>query len=253
MSSDFPTSKDSLTNPVAGDKTDSPSHAGQHTDANDAIEAIQTKVGVDSSAVTASQDYKLTNTSSSNPGHKHTLADGATDVTATKDEVNILDGVTADKDELNITGGGETTEKVLNVQTKTKAYSSSNQSNITDGVTTQVVLGAESYDVGGDFTSNEFTVPVTGYYLVIGQIMFSSVTVDDRYMGLIYKNSASVAIATELNGGSTSQAYVNPSTIDYFSAADTISLYCRLDGTDGGVDITSGANNTFLSIHLLSV
>lgn len=35
------------------------SHSGQHTDANDAIEALQAKVGVDSSAVTTSLDYRV--------------------------------------------------------------------------------------------------------------------------------------------------------------------------------------------------
>jgi hypothetical protein len=48
-----------LTNPSSGDSLNSPSHSGQHADANDAIEALQAKVGVDSSAVTTSLDYKL--------------------------------------------------------------------------------------------------------------------------------------------------------------------------------------------------
>jgi len=48
-----------LTNPTSGDSLNSPSHSGQHADANDAIEALQAKVGVDSSAVTTSLDYKL--------------------------------------------------------------------------------------------------------------------------------------------------------------------------------------------------
>tara|TARA_R100000329_G_scaffold147842_1_gene135908 strand:+ start:71 stop:814 length:744 start_codon:yes stop_codon:yes gene_type:complete len=42
MATNFPTSADSLTNPTSSDTLDSPDHAGQHTDANDAIEAIQT-------------------------------------------------------------------------------------------------------------------------------------------------------------------------------------------------------------------
>lgn len=61
MATNFPTSLDALTNPVAGDSLSSPSHAGQHADANDAIEALQAKVGVNNSAVTTSIDYKLRN------------------------------------------------------------------------------------------------------------------------------------------------------------------------------------------------
>ena len=59
MSTNFPTSLDALTNPSGTDSMSSPSHAGQHTDANDAIEALQAKVGADSSAVTTSHDYKI--------------------------------------------------------------------------------------------------------------------------------------------------------------------------------------------------
>lgn len=55
----YPTSLDTFTNPVSGDKTTSPSHATQHADANDAIEAIEAKMGINGSAVTSSFDYKL--------------------------------------------------------------------------------------------------------------------------------------------------------------------------------------------------
>jgi len=61
VATNFPTSLDSLTNPASGDSLSSPSHAGQHADANDAIEALEAKVGVNGSAVTTSLDYKVTN------------------------------------------------------------------------------------------------------------------------------------------------------------------------------------------------
>jgi len=57
MATNFPTSIDALTNPSSGDTLASPDHAGQHANANDAIEALQAKVGVNSSAVATSLDY----------------------------------------------------------------------------------------------------------------------------------------------------------------------------------------------------
>lgn len=57
MSISFPTSLDTLTNPTSGDKQNSPSHSGQHADANDAIESLEAKVGATRSAVTTSVDY----------------------------------------------------------------------------------------------------------------------------------------------------------------------------------------------------
>ena len=59
MATGFPTSLDALTNPTSTDALTSPSHADQHANANDAIEALQAKVGVDSSAVATSLDYKV--------------------------------------------------------------------------------------------------------------------------------------------------------------------------------------------------
>lgn len=49
----FPTSLDTLTNPSATDSVATVSHSGQHTNANDAIEAIQAKLGTGASTAVA--------------------------------------------------------------------------------------------------------------------------------------------------------------------------------------------------------
>lgn len=59
MSTNFPSSLDTLTNPTATDAVATVDHAAQHANANDAIEALEAKVGANSSAVTTSHDYKL--------------------------------------------------------------------------------------------------------------------------------------------------------------------------------------------------
>jgi len=59
MATSYPASLDSFTNPTAVDTLDSPPHDTQHADANDAIEALQAKVGVDGSAVTTSHEYRI--------------------------------------------------------------------------------------------------------------------------------------------------------------------------------------------------
>ena len=65
MASNFPTSLDTLTNPSGADTLDSPDHSTQHANANDILEAIEAKVGIDSSAVNASHDRKLSNVTGS--------------------------------------------------------------------------------------------------------------------------------------------------------------------------------------------
>lgn len=51
MATNYPLGLDTLTNPAPGDSTVSPSHAGQHANANDAIEAIEAELGTSPSGV----------------------------------------------------------------------------------------------------------------------------------------------------------------------------------------------------------
>jgi hypothetical protein len=57
---DYPTSLDDFTNPLPTDEMDDEGlfHDVHHSDLNDAIEALESKVGIDDSDVTSSLDYK---------------------------------------------------------------------------------------------------------------------------------------------------------------------------------------------------
>ena len=65
MATNFPTSLDALSNPTSTDGLNNPSHSDQHTNANDAIEALEAKVGVNSSAVSTSLDFLVTQANAS--------------------------------------------------------------------------------------------------------------------------------------------------------------------------------------------
>ena len=58
LATNYPTSKDNLTNPAATESLEG--HAALHSNVNDAIEAIETKLGVNGSTDTNSIDYKVT-------------------------------------------------------------------------------------------------------------------------------------------------------------------------------------------------
>lgn len=60
MATQFPEGLDSFTNPQPTDSVAAVSHAAQHANANDAIEALQAKVGIDGSTDTTSLDYRVT-------------------------------------------------------------------------------------------------------------------------------------------------------------------------------------------------
>lgn len=53
MAINYPTSLDSLTNPAGTNTLDSPDHATQHSDANDILEALESKVGLGAGTPTA--------------------------------------------------------------------------------------------------------------------------------------------------------------------------------------------------------
>ena len=53
MATSYPTSIDAFTNPTGADPLTSPNHAGQHSDVNDAVEAIETAIGTTAAPVLA--------------------------------------------------------------------------------------------------------------------------------------------------------------------------------------------------------
>ena len=68
MSINYPTSLDSLTNPSSSNSLSYPGHSSQHSNANDAIEALEAKVGIDSSADIGSIDYRIGQLEANNMG-----------------------------------------------------------------------------------------------------------------------------------------------------------------------------------------
>lgn len=93
MAINYPTSLDTLTNPTSSDALNSPDHAGQHSDANDIVEALEAKVGADSSAVTSSHDYKLSGVTGSDKAVSKTGTETLTNKTLTSPVVNSPTGI----------------------------------------------------------------------------------------------------------------------------------------------------------------
>ena len=68
MATNFPNSLDELVNPNSTDSLSNPSHSQQHINLNDAVEAIQSKVGIDGSEDVNSLDYRVSSLEDSNAG-----------------------------------------------------------------------------------------------------------------------------------------------------------------------------------------
>jgi hypothetical protein len=93
MATNFPTSLDTFTNPNSGNTLDSPSHSIQHSDINDAVEAIEAKIGIGSStAGSATAGYALVNTSGGTTAYSLLGVSGLSSGTAVANTVLTANG-----------------------------------------------------------------------------------------------------------------------------------------------------------------
>lgn len=86
----FPTALDNFTNPTGTAATDSGTrtHSQQHGDVNDAVEALEAKVGINGSAVTTTLDYKLSGVTGSDKAVSKTGTETLTNKTLTSPTIN---------------------------------------------------------------------------------------------------------------------------------------------------------------------
>lgn len=96
MAINYPTSLDSLTNPLSTDLLTSPAHSTQHSNVNDAVEALEAKVGADASAVTTSHDYKLGEVTGTDKAVGKTATQTLTNKTLTAPQINMGSDATGD-------------------------------------------------------------------------------------------------------------------------------------------------------------
>lgn len=135
MASNFPaTAIDSFTTKVDG--TDYPA-AAHINDLQNAVVAVQTKVGVDSSAVTTSHDYKLSGITSSDKAVSKTGTETLTNKTLTSPVLNTGVSGTAVLDEDNMASNSATK---LATQQSIKAYVDSGTVTMTNKTLTSPVL-----------------------------------------------------------------------------------------------------------------
>lgn len=88
MSTNFPSSFDNFTNPTSSTPL-APVHAGLHADNNDAIEALEAKVGANGSGVTTSHDYKLSGITGSDKAVSKTGTETLIGKTLTSPQINF--------------------------------------------------------------------------------------------------------------------------------------------------------------------
>lgn len=164
MSINFPTDIDVLTNPVAGDRVATVNHAEQHANANDAIEALEAKVGANASAVTTSHAYKLYGVTTGDRAVSLTGSESLTNKTLTSPTIT-------NKSSTGTDSGSETLEnKTLNTATANspvlvtpKITTSINDANGNEVIKTPATASAvNEITVTNSATGNDPLISATG-------------------------------------------------------------------------------------------
>lgn len=291
MATTYPTTKQTFTDPNGATRIDTGiDHAGLHTDINDTVEAMQDTVGttagtnvlknfaagdfparINSSnvlqqVVTGTVNTTVGTLSGAVIGTPSISAGtwsnaqliGTAQITGGTLTSAVVTSATINNSTIGtpaITGGTITSTVVLPVTSNTakaRAYLNSAQNNLADTVFTKVLLDAEDYDVGNNFASNKFTAPVTGYYMVTGQVAYDNTIANSRYFSALYRNGT-VNAASSIVSSTTQTLAVTSSDIMFLNAAETVELYARVDAGASTIDLIIGLSNTFLAVHLLSI
>lgn len=148
MTINYPTSLDTLTNPAPTDQENVVSHSEQHSNANDAIEALEAKVGINGSAVTTSHDYKLSGVTGSDKAVSKTGTETLTNKTLTSPTINTA----------SINGGtiSSVTTSGTNTIGGTNTFSGTNTFTGTTTFNTSLPTSSQTPTNGSDLTTKTY-------------------------------------------------------------------------------------------------
>lgn len=250
MTTSFPNSLDSPTNPTTTTPL-STDHAQQHDNANDAIKALETKVGVDGSAVTKTHDYKLSGVSDGDKAVSKTGGETLTNKTLTSPTITNKTSTGTDTGTETLTNKTLTSPTIIDGFVGARAFLTNTLGTTVASADTKVALDAETYDVGNHFTDGKFTASVNGYYAVSGVVTYTSATTACSYESVVYVNGA-VILKNYQPYVTTADAIVTASVRDviYLAIGDTVELYYNHTGATS-VDIFGGTTATYLTVTLL--
>ena len=134
-----------------------------------------------------------------------------------------------------------------------RAYLSSVQLNLVNATWTKVSLDNTNYDIATAFSSGDFVVPVSGYYLTLGTVRFLNLIASKRYGASIFGNGAYKAVAYQ-HSANTETMSICTYGMQYYPKDATIQLRAYSGSGDNTVDIDGGGDFlTYFEISLLSL
>lgn len=96
MTTNYPTGLDTFTNPISTDTLNSVPHATQHANVNDAVLALETKVGADGSVTTTTHTFKLSGVATGDKAASLLGVEVLVNKTLTAPKINVGSDATGD-------------------------------------------------------------------------------------------------------------------------------------------------------------
>lgn len=241
MATNFPTALDSLTNPAPTDSMATVEHSEQHIKANDAIEALQTKVGIDNSADSSSLDYILKNPNSNNPGHTHST-----------------DSIEVDDSGLSTITGSDLTQVLTSIDNslsdsmQSSVYDSANVAEQLVGISATQTLTNKTINASNNTVSNlttgmfatnvvdtDITLIANSDIRLASQKAVKSY-IDNLAAGLKFKPSVKVATTTN---GTLATSFANGQTVDGVTlvTGDRILIKNQSTASENGVYVVNAS------------
>ena len=129
------------------------------------------------------------------------------------------------------------------------AYLNHNQV-VGSGPWTQVLLDAETFDLGADFdigAGHDFTAPQTGYYYAHGSLQYDAggAAGAEAYAGIFVNGVVIASFANEFSGV---QRGTGTGKLLYLVAGDSVELWTS-QNSGGNATVAGRQNTTFLSIY----
>lgn len=282
MSTNFPGSLDNgttLPNPSTTSYEDTLSHAAQHANANDAVKAVQTKLGTSASTpssglillgtgagssswsqLTSAQLFALladkTGSSSAVFNTSPTLITPKVDTIneatlnngVTVGGVNMKSGViqTANSVANGAVASGIQSSKLSNPY-KFRVYRNAAAS-VASTVTAKIQFDTKTYDTSSNFdtTNFRFTAPVAGFYYLTARTLASAASMNVQLM--LYKNGVLFSRGTNTIGDFPGLIVTDTVSL---AANDYVEVFL-VNSSAGNAPLGVGADNTYFSGFLVS-
>jgi len=132
------------------------------------------------------------------------------------------------------------------------AYLAGPMLNLVSGTWYKVLYDAEIYDIGGNFdtVNNEFVAPRDGRYLIISNILFTTMVAAGQRWHRFMQNGVEIVATREDNVGAAWQV-LQLSAVLSLAAADKITIEVMQSSGVNTVDLGSFSNWTNLFVSLL--